>query len=127
MARIPQPREIAELKGSDKKNPQRYRNIVPKQEMPLGNAPDYLASDAQKVWFELEAYALPGVLTGAERVLFEITSNLIAEYRRDPIEFQVGKYGHLITCLGKLGMSPADRQKLGVSKAKEEDNEFSGF
>jgi len=127
MARIPQPIELAEFKGADRKNPQRYRKSVPKSGMPLGNAPAHLSPEAQSVWFELEAYSLPGVLTGADRLLFEIASNLMAEYREDPKGFTAARIEKLVGCLARLGMSPADRQKLGVEKDAEEDNAFNDF
>jgi phage terminase small subunit len=124
MARHAQPREVARLKGADKKDPQRYRGEAPKRDMPLGNAPAQLSEDAAACWFELQSLALPGVMTGADRIMFEVASNLMAEYRRDPVEFAVGKYAHLIGLLARFGMSPADRQKLAVEKPKS-DNPYA--
>lgn len=126
MARHAQPREVAELKGAHKKDPQRYRGETPKANLPLGEAPDHMNGKAQSCWFELSTYALPGVLTGADRVMLEMASNLLAEYRVDPTEFSVGKYTHLIGLLARFGMSPADRQKLSVDKPKE-DNPYENL
>lgn len=133
MARHPQSREVAELKGATRKHPERYRKQPPAVDMPLGNAPDHLDKAGEKVWlakdvwFELSSYAPRGVLTGADRITMEVLSNLVVEYRRAPSEFPVGKYVHLIGCLARLGMTPADRQKLGVEKAKDDGNEFDAF
>ena len=126
MARHAQPRELAEIKGATKANPQRYKKTTPESMQTLGLCPEYMAEDSKAAWFELETYALKGVLTGADRVLLEITSTLLSEFRRDPSEFQVGKYGQLIGCLARLGMSPSDRQKLGTEKAKD-SNPFDEF
>jgi len=126
MARHAQPLEVAELKGATRQNSQRYKLEVPKSERPLGQAPDHLSAAAKSAWFEVEALAPPGVLTGADRFVLELMSNLLAEYREAPAEFAVGKYTHLIGCLARLGMSPADRQKLGMEKAKE-GNAFDDF
>lgn len=133
MARHSQSREVADLKGATRKHPERYRKQPPAVDMPLGNAPDHLDKAGEKVWtaketwFELESYAPRGVLTGADRIAVEIASNLLVEYRRAPSEFPVGKYTHLIGCLARLGMTPADRQKLGVEKPQDQGNEFDEF
>lgn len=126
MGKIAQPREVALLKGADRKHPERYKGKVPKAPTPLGNAPDHLSPAAQEVWFEIDTYGLPGVMTSADRFLLEVTCVLISEFRGDTDKFQVGKYGQLISCLGRLGLSPADRQKLATTKPDEE-NPFDGF
>jgi hypothetical protein len=127
MARISQPKELAELKGADKKNPQRYIKETPKNEMGLGEPPMHMLEDARKIWHEIEAHALPGVLTASERFFMEIASNLLAEYRMRPTFFEMGKLAQLIGIFARLGLSPADRQKLGVTKKSKEDNEFNDF
>lgn len=126
MARHPQSREIAEVKGATRKHPERYRKQPPVVEHPLGQAPEYLSAEAKAVWFEIETFAPRGILKGADRCTLEVLSNLLAEYRQDPKGFAVGKYTHLIGCLARLGMSPADRQKLGTEKPPE-GNPFDGF
>src|SRR5690242_12387258 len=116
MARHRQAREVAELKGATKKDPQRYRNEPPKNSRSLGDPPPHMTQEAREVWYELVQNALPGVITASERFVFEILSNLIAEYRSDPVEFAATKYTAMIGLLGRLGLSPADRSKLGVDK-----------
>ncbi|GAB3282559.1 hypothetical protein GCM10027347_58860 [Larkinella harenae] len=125
MARHPQTRELAKFKGADRKNPQRYKKDVPVNPEPIG-VPAHLSEKARAVFAELKSMALPGVLTASDGPIFEITANLLAEYRADPEAFPVGKYTHLIGCLARLGMSPADRQKLGTEKPKK-DNDFDDF
>lgn len=126
MARHSQPVELALLKGADRAHPERYKKEVPKLDMALGDAPAHLAEDVKAIWFEMAAYCLPGVMTAADRLLFEVTCTLFAEYRRDPDKFTVGKYGPLIGNLARFGLSPADRQRLGMEKAKEA-NPFDAF
>jgi len=120
MARHRQPLELATLKGAVAKDPQHYRHEVPKSDLPLGDAPDHMTPEAAVCWCEISGCAIPGVLTNADRHILEITSNLLAEYRRDPDQFTVGKYAHLIGGFARLGMSPSDRQKVGAEKPKEE-------
>lgn len=127
MARHAQPRELAELKGATRKHPERYRKQPPAVEQPIGTAPAHLTDEAKACWFELESLAPTGVLKGADRVALETLSNLLAEYRKNPPEFAVGKYTHLIGMLARLGMTPADRQKLGTEKSEDNGNEFDAF
>jgi hypothetical protein len=85
-----------------------------------------LTQAAKGVWFELETYALKGVLTGADRLIVETTSVLVAQFRGDPEGFPAAKLGHMIGCLARLGLTPADRQRLG-SDRKPEGNPFDEF
>jgi len=121
MGRIPQPREVAELKGATRHDPQRYRKEPAKSEYALGQPPDYMAADAKAAWFELETYTAKGVLTGGDRMVLELTASLIAHFRRDPEGFSSSKTAQLIGCLARLGLTPADRQKIGFEKPKDEN------
>lgn len=121
MARIAQPREKAELKGQHKRNPQRYKSTPPKSASPLGNAPDHMNEEAKAIWFELETFSIPGVLTQADRYFMEFACNLIQEYRKCPEEFTTSRFTPMYSALARLGMSPADRQKLAVEKPKDEN------
>src|SRR5687768_14261356 len=112
MARHQQPLEVAEAKGAIRKNPQRYRNVPPKVEQPVGTAPAHLSPQAKACWFEIETLAPMKVLTGADRLAIEMLSNLLAEYREDPNGFPTPRIAQLVSCLARLGMTPADRQKL---------------
>ena len=126
MARHARSEEFAKLSGATKKHPERYKKQIPKSDHDLGLAPAHLSDAAKVVWFELEAYSLKGVLTGADRFILEVTSTLLAEYRESPGDFAVGKYTHLIGCLARLGLTPSDRQKLGTDR-KPEGNPFDDF
>ncbi len=126
MARHRQPRELAELKGATKKDPQRYKKEAPKTGKALGKVPSHLPVEVAEVWKELEKCALPGVLTSADRFIMEVASSLLSEFRVKPGEFVAAKYTHLIGCLARLGLTPADRQKLGTEKTPE-GNQFDEF
>lgn|SRR5210317_1780154 len=126
MPRITQPVEIAKLKGAHKVNPERYRNEVPKSDLPLGEPPDHMTDDAKDCWMELSFYQIPGVNTGADRVLMETLSNLLAEYRRAPTEMPTNRISQMINCMARFGMSPSDRTKLG-QPLKPKDNPFANL
>lgn len=118
MPRHHQPREVADFKGATKKNPQRYKKEIPVHSVSLGDAPAHLSKESKKVWLELKEIALPGVLKCTDGLIFEISANLIAEYRQSPKDFSTPKLNSLIGCLARLGMSPSDRQKLGMDGQK---------
>lgn len=122
-----QPRELAELKGLTKKNPQRYRNEVPKNPYELGEPPNGLNKHEKAVWDELRNCCLPATLTSAERFYFEILCSLMVEFRRDKEAFPSMRLSILNNMLGKLGLNPCDRQKIGVTKNKEESQNFMDF
>ena len=126
MARHAQPRELAALKGADRKDPQRYRKTPPKSSFDLGNAPDELSETQKAAWFELQSYAPDGVLTGGDRHMMELASKLLAESRENWLDFSAARMGHLIGILARLGLSPADRQKLGT-EAKPDGNPFDAI
>lgn len=124
MARHTQPRELAILKGASKKHPDRYRNEVPKSELPCGDAPDEMTDAAKVCWIEIQTKSIPGVLTYADTLMLEVAANLLAEYRANPVEFPIGKYTHMVGVLARFGMSSSDRTKLGVEKPKDDDDDF---
>ena len=115
-----QPRELAELKGATRVNPERYRAEVPKSGLPLGAYPIDRSTEPEECWFEISSMCIPGVLTGADRIMMEIASDLLGEYREDHQKFASAKLGNMISCLARFGMSPSDRQSLGVVKDKDE-------
>ena len=118
--------EMAALKGADRKDPQRFRDrkAAPKSELPLGQAPDDFDAGQKRAWFELSSYAIPGTLTGADRMALETASVLVAEFRANRAEFPAAKYGRMLQCLSAFGMTPVDRQKLGATKGDDESNPF---
>ena len=118
--------EKAALKGADRKDPARFadRKAAPKSELPLGDAPKHFNASQKAAWFEFSAYAIPGTLTGADRISLEGASVLLAEFRSDPSGFAAAKYGRLFQYLSAFGMTPVDRQKLGAVKPAESANPF---
>lgn len=134
MARLKLTPEMAKLKGADKKNPKRYKNPPPRSPYGLGDPPKYLSADAQAIWAEIEQEAPPGCITRSERKMMEMLCQEYAAYRehqRHPKRgvFALGRSDQLIKMLGRLGMSPQDRQRLGVTKSDKPSNadDFSDF
>lgn len=117
---------VAKLKGADKKNPQRYRDYLEDHPLPF-KCPDYITGVHFETWEELASAMLPGLLTHADAVPFEMLVNMIVEYRIDPPAFAVGKYAPIMNFFSRFGMTPSDRRKLAIEKGKEKKNEFDGF
>lgn len=120
--------EQAALKGADKKDPGRFRERkkAPKHEAEAGNAPAHLSEAAKAVWFEIQAYAIPGTTTAADRMAMESLANSFAEYRMAPNAFPTSRLMAMIKLLSLFGMTPVDRMRLGVVKEPEK-NEFEGL
>lgn len=121
--------EQAALKGADKVNPGRFkdRQRAPKHEAPIGNAPDHMGEAAKLCWLEFVTYAIPGTMTAADRLMVEAASNLLAEYRTNPVDFTAAKLGRLFQALSSFGLTPVDRQKLGAVKPEDQANPFDAL
>lgn len=120
MARPRKPTAALELAGAYKKDParKRARKGEPKPDAPLGEPPATLQELEADVWRELAA-AAPW-LTGADRAALEIATRLMFAFRvASIVDYKI--VGPLISALAKLGMTPADRSKIGAPTGKEED------
>ena len=122
-----QPREMAELKGATKVNPERYRTTIPKSKMPLGDYPETRSTNPAECWKELAALAIPGVLTGSDRIMMEVLADLLAQYRENPGKFPAPKMTHLVGIMARFGMSASDRNKLGVTKPDPGANHWAAL
>lgn len=141
MGRPAQPLAMAKLKGAHKKNPQRFRKAMELEEdqkaaaakgqpapsvSPLGLIPEHLSDEAKKAWFELETYIPPGILSQSDRILLELTANMLGEYRRSPSRFATNKLPMMLKYLAHLGLTPTDRRKLALPEGGSK-NPFDAF
>ena len=124
MARIPQPLELARLKGADIRNPQRYTQYVPKSNLVLGEPPEYMEPEAVRCWYEVAAICIPGTVTGADSLMLELLANTLAEYRADVRGFSAANKTFLKSLFASFGLGPSERSKLGMDKPPE-DNPFA--
>lgn len=127
MPRLHKIREIADLDGSRKHDPQNYPGEVIKNETPVGDPPKHMSAKARKIWRELCANSLPGVMTAADRLSLEVFCVLVAEFREDPKEFPAAKIGHMTKLINRFGMSPADRQQFITLDKDKPKNPFSNL
>lgn len=124
MGRPRTPTNVLELKGSLKRHPERRdAEHEPKPDKPIRKTvPDWMNRAEAKVWRELKAACAPGVLTGSDNAVLELAACLVAEFRECPQDFPTSRINPMISALARLGMTPADRSKIGVGGPKR--NEF---
>lgn len=123
MARPRTPTNVLELRGAFDKNPNR-RRVDPETSGEIGDPPEYFDQAHRDIWQEIVSNAPLKVLTVADRQIVEIATRLIFESRFDWENFSAGKIGRLESMLGKLGMTPADRSKVGGGKKEAHKNPF---
>lgn len=112
MARQKNPLAKARLTGADRKDPQRYRHrSEPDGGGPVGDPPDYLTEDAQKVWrlFQME---LPW-LKRSDRAALECISTLRARIMMGGEPPTSAMIRELRASLSSLGATPVSRQNVG--------------
>ncbi len=124
MARPRKPTNVLELTGAFKKDPQRRRQDA-ESAGELTAPPPHINGAVLHAWNEIAQYAPRDVLTDSDRISLEIAANLLAQFRADPTEFPGAKLVRLEALLGKFGMTPADRSKVGGKKEAPKGNPFA--
>ena len=124
MARPRKPTNVLEMSGAFKKDPQRKRQDA-ETAGPLGNAPAHINGAVLNAWNEIVKSAPREVLTGSDALAIEVAANLLAQFRENPVEFPAAKLVRLEALLGKFGMTPADRAKVGGKKDAPKGNAFA--
>lgn len=128
---MPQRRKSASelaLSGAGRRKPARYagRGEAPQIE-PLGSVPRHLSTAQKAIWRQVVKLAPSGVLGAPDEFALEIAVRLIERSRREvmkPSELSI-----LLSLLGKLGLTPADRAKLTVTPEPpaEEHDPWAAF
>ena len=124
MARPRTPTNVLDARGSFKKHPERKRQDA-EASGPLDVAPGHLDGKVLAAWNEIAACAPLDVLTNSDRISLEIAANLLAQFRDEPIEMPAARLVRLEALLGKFGMTPADRAKVGGKKEAPKGNPFA--
>lgn len=127
MARPRTPTNLLDARGAFKKDPQRRRDAEPVVREPIGAPPAELSGEELRWWQEIVTRAPLGVLTMADHVSVLLAAKLLAEAMADFASFNPAKLGRLQSLLGTFGMTPSDRAKLSIPKAKERENPFAAL
>lgn len=114
MPRHRKPTNLLLLNGAIDHDPKRYANRTqePKPTGDLGAPPAHFEEQLTQIWNELVEQVPPGVLTSADRFILEITCSLTLKMRN--LTISTGETTQLISCLGRLGLTPADRSRVTV-------------
>ena len=118
MARPRLPTALHEVKETYWVNPGRRPKAEPKHEGPLGAPPPDLDEVALRAWTEIVERAAPGVLTRSDWHAVELTARLLADLRRSR-EVRPAVAARLEACLGRLGMTPADRSRVSAAEPEK--------
>jgi phage terminase small subunit len=118
---MPKPRKptaLLLLNGGLAHDKKRYANRtaepVPSGE--LGPAPRHFNAELKAIWNELVKQIPAGVLTCADRIILELACRLTNKMRTE--EFTSSNAAQLVSCLSRLGLTPADRSKVQVDPSK---------
>lgn len=125
MARPRTPTAIQELKGAFKKDPQRRRSNEPEYNGPLGAPPDSFDEELAGIWHELESMAAANVLAQSDRWLVELACRTMRDVRKGSA--LASERNLLLSCLSRMGLTPADRSKIAVPHKKEELDELAAL
>ena len=87
--------------------------------------PTHLTPEQADAWKEVVKRIPEGILTNSDTIHVEIIACLLAEYRLDPVGMNSARITRLTVEMGKLGLNPSDRSKLGITT--EENNDLDGW
>ena len=129
MSRPRKPTNILELNGAFAKNPKRglARANEPEPVGEIGAAPEYLDENEKACWHEIVKMCHAGSLCSADRLILEHGARILAALRASKEYGNVRLMVRLEATLGKLGLTPADRSKISITKPKETANPFAKF
>lgn len=126
MARPRKASTVLELNGAFKKNPKRGRDREnePEPVGDIGAAPGWFSAKQKACWAEIVDLCHAGSLCRADRLIVEHASLLLHQLRAEKWVVHPTILIRYESALGKLGLSPADRSKIKVPKAKPK-NKFA--
>jgi len=107
--------------GSLRHNPSRRNPGEPAPTRGIGPAPERLTAEQREAWDEVVGICYPGVLGDSDRIILEMIACLLTEFRANPVEFNGARITALVSMLGRLGLSPADRAKVSAPTLKKQN------
>ena len=129
MARPRTPTAVLELTGAFQKDPQRRecREGEPAANGPLGDPPAGFAADREllEIWDELVSLVPANVLARADRWTVELACRMMRLLRKGG--FKAAELNILLSCLSRMGLTPADRSKVSIPKPSEEIDELAAL
>ena len=126
MARPRKPTNVLQLSGSVKKDPARFkeRENEPENVNPIGEPIESMNQHEKDAWREVVKLSIPGVLGEADRLAVEMASRLLVkcrglyEFEGERVPATIQEQTLFLRYLSQFGMTPADRSKINIPKAK---------
>ena len=116
---MPKPRTpsaVLEARGAFAHNPDRKREDFQSGEFDK-SAPEYFSPGQVAVWNEIVCLLPPSVLQATDRLAVELTARLVARFRsQEDADVSMAQVAQIRTALASLGMTPADRSRVGAIK-----------
>jgi len=111
------------MRGAFAKNPKRgkERENEPDAGGDVGDPPEHLTAAEKAVWVEVLQLTAPGVVGKSDRLALEMLACMIAQIREVHWMVPAAVLTRCETLMGKFGMTPADRSKVGAPKQKKEN------
>ena len=119
MARPRKTTNVLALNGAFKHDPSRGRARAD-EPVPVGDLtepPPEMPEDVAVRWREIVSLAHKGVLCEVDALIIEQTAYLLHLLRTEKWNVPAPIMGRYEACLGKLGMTPADRSRVQVRKS----------
>ena len=128
MGRPRTPTNVLDMRGAFAKNPKRAkeRENEPDAGGEVGEPPEHLTDVEKAVWLEVLELTAPGVVGKSDRLALEMLACMIAQIREAHWMVPAAVLTRCETLMGKFGMTPADRSKVGAPK-KDKANPFAGL
>ena len=76
----------------------------------------------RQAWRRIVKAAPDGVLMDSDEIMLDMAACLLAQFQRDPDGMTTARITRLEVQLGKFGLSPSDRARIGVSP--DDNDEF---
>jgi hypothetical protein len=116
---------MLDLSGAFDKDPQRRRRDVEGKGDFDPGPPAHLPENCFHAWTAVVSMIPANVLTGSDRLGVEIAARLLNAWWLTPADLDTLK--ELRQWMGKFGLSPADRAKIGAAGKSSSDNPFAKF
>ena len=113
------PLVLLQANGATKKNKKRYQDRKPSASVsgPVGDPPAHFDETLVACWREIVTNLPAAAIGNSDRIAIEIASQMLLRLRTSFM--RASEIGVFVSLLARLGMTPADRQKL--PNAQEED------
>jgi hypothetical protein len=109
---------VLRAQGAFKHRPGRDTGDGPLNDSPLGNPPENFTADMRATWLDMARICPEGVLSEAERPIITNFCRIEADIVRkmaEGVDVPSALYARQESILGKLGMTPGDRSRVGVA------------